>query len=531
MRIALRSTVSALTLSFTLVLLLFSGGSAPFTFAADDVLDCEITIVGGGPAGVYLSYRLASRYGAKLCLFEKQPELGGRFRDEEIRTDSGSIFLGTGARRVNDNQEQVKTLARELQIELQTPAPRAQLIQHKGRNAYSPDNFADLYPRLRDFILKSKNAADSPGATLEDRIYNRLLDPVNRRTASSHASLRSYITAIAGPEAVEYLRGMSRFHGDFDYEISAPNYLDTLEKELQLSAVNHYPTGGMSSFIRKMAERARSSGVRFFTGEPVLEIHSEKPAPVASKSHRALSLKTPKRLVRTQKLILTIPPVGMAPVKGSIATQIRKAAEYRALLPIRVVVINQRWNDDWWKAVKHPNIPVPEGGTWRAWSTDHCVTHIEIPQEPYITPAKLTRSVYTEDLKCVDFWEKLHATGGIPAVEKGVQKGLEQLFSRVHIPKPVYTSFHVWPGAWYYLRAGSKVSNTQVTRWAIQPLSNFPEVMIAGEAYWPDRAGWVEGALFSANKLLDSRFSPQAQTEYAPEDPQVHSPSKIAASP
>jgi ribulose 1,5-bisphosphate synthetase/thiazole synthase len=35
------------------------------------ILDCNISIVGGGPAGLYMAYQLGPLYKDKVCLFEK----------------------------------------------------------------------------------------------------------------------------------------------------------------------------------------------------------------------------------------------------------------------------------------------------------------------------------------------------------------------------------------------------------------------------------------------------------------------------
>ena len=44
-------------------------------------LDCKITIVGGGPSGVYTAMRLGEKHGKNVCLFEKESKLGGRLND------------------------------------------------------------------------------------------------------------------------------------------------------------------------------------------------------------------------------------------------------------------------------------------------------------------------------------------------------------------------------------------------------------------------------------------------------------------
>ncbi len=465
----------------------------------NDSIRCEIGIVGGGPAGVYLSYRLAPRYGDGVCLFEKEATLGGRIRDEELDASPRPVHVGTGARRVNVTQDFVRALGRELGIEFQTPEPRAQLIQHQGRFGYSSEAFVDLYPGL------IKPDARFAGDTREDKIYAMLLADENASTAARYPSLRAYISTVAGPDAVPFLRASSRFHGDFDYDVSAPNYLSMLRHESALSSVNLYPVGGMSAFIRGMESAARARGARFFTAEPVLEIERDARG-------TDYVLRTPLHRAAVAKLVLAVPPAGLDHVGGAIPAALRAAPEYRALLPIKVVVINQTWDRRWWENVRNPAAQGDAAKTWRAWSTDQCVTHVEIPQEPYLAAANVTRSVYTDDPKCVDYWRTLKDKEGIDAVGREASRGLSTLFNHgldnvhVEVPRPLRTTMRFWPGGWYYVRAGSAVSNKRISEWALHPLTDQENLSLIGEAYWPDRPGWSEGAYFSANALLDARF-------------------------
>ncbi len=465
------------------------GPKGPESKSAIRSNECEIGIVGGGPAGVYLAYRLSPKHGNQICLFEKESELGGRMRDETFTTEKGAVSVGTGARRVNETQKFVLNLARELEVELETPEPRSQLMLHKGRHGFSPDEFVDMYPRL------TKPTEPLPGVNREDFLYTLLLSDENTAKAHRYSNLKNYIAAIAGPDAAHFLRGASRFHADFDYDISASNYLSTIKEEFKLSAVNLYPVGGMSVFVKKMEAKLIEREVRVFKSHGVLEINR-------SFDKAAYRLRTTKGDYVVKRLVIAAPPNGIDKIMGDVAVKVRAASEYKALLPIRIVVINQVWKDSWWKNSK----------VWRAWSTDGCVTHTEIPQEKYLSSANVTRSVYSDDPKCVKFWESLLARGGIISVEKEVVKGLTKLFDhkleseRVKLSTPLRTTMHVWPGGWYYIRAGTKVSNQQITEWAVQPISDQENVMLVGEAYWPDRPGWSEGAYFSAEKLLDARF-------------------------
>lgn len=450
---------------------------------------CEIGIVGGGPAGVYTAYQLSKKFGDKICLFEKEEHLGGRMRDEQSSVNGQPpVWVGTGARRVNASEKLYFNLAKEFGIELQLPPKRSQLIFSKGRYGYSPDDYVSLFPGLKGPFDKD------PNTTREDEIYNLIVS--ERARAGGYANLRDYIRALAGPSAVEYLRTVSRWHSDFDYDISAANYAEFMVQEMQTSSDNYYAVGGMGAFIRAMTEQLEKQGVQIFTSEPVNSFE-------ANSANDGYVLRTPKQTVAVRQLILAVPPTGFKYISGSLAEQIRSAPEYQALLPIRVAVINQWWKEPWWLKVRNPKIESDEARVWRAWSTETCVTEVEIPQEPYLQDQNVTRSVYSDDPKCVQFWEKTMASGGIPAVEREVGKGLQKIFRRhVKIPRPTRTTVQIWPGAWFYVRAGAKVTNAQIAQWSIEPIKGRPNLTLIGEAYWVNRPGYSMGAYRSSNQIL-----------------------------
>jgi hypothetical protein len=454
-----------------------------------------VGIVGGGPGGTYVAYKLSATLGDKVCLFEKEAELGGRMTDESF--DNGATRVGTGARRVMENQKFLFDLAKELGITLETPETGTDLIQARNRFAYSKDAFVTAYP-----TMKPKT---DPEVDHETWLYDQLRLGPQRAKAAEYSDFREYIRAVVGNEEFEFLRDMSRFRADFDYPLSAKGYLDYLDEEWDTCCTPSYPVGGMSSFIRGMESKAVEAKVRVFKAQPVESI---------TRSGSRYRLKTPGHLAEVTKLVIAAPPAGFDAVTGEVADAIKTQAPYKALTPIRVVVINQQWDTAWWKEVKNPAVTTGESHTWRAWTTEHCLNFVEMPLEPYATAQKVIRSVYNDDPKCTEFWETLRDQGGIEKVEAEVVRGLSKLLSgngvsspaTVDIPKPKKTTMHVWPGAWYFLSAGTTVNAADVPTWALEPIAGDANVSLVGEAYWPTRSGWSEGAYKSANRLLSTKY-------------------------
>lgn len=457
-----------------------------------DVLDCEVVVIGGGAGGLHTAFRLAPDMGEGVCLFEKEAELGGRIHDEpRDPSDPDSPRWGTGALRVMEGQDVLFNLATELGITLELAPGQADLIHARGTFAYDKD---DLAPRY----------GFTPIAMVDDQetaLYELLLDNPMRPNVANFADFRSYVRAVVGGEGFAFLHDMSRFRADFEYPLDARGYMDYLDEEWNVCCDPSYPVGGMSEFIRGMEREARADGARIFTSEPVLEIR---------RNGDAYEVLTETHLANASRVVIAVPPVALDHIEGDVVEEIREQPEYQSIIAVRVATVTQWWNERWWDAIDASL----DNQVWRAWTTEHCVNFVEIPLGAYGRDQMVTRSVYDDDLSCVQFWEETFAAGGVEAVEAEVQRGLEMLFvdnglspnpDPSPIPQPVRTHVQIWPAAWHWLRAGTTFTNAQIFDWALEPLAG-EEVALVGEAYNVNRSGWSDGAYKSSINLLNMRY-------------------------
>lgn len=445
-------------------------------------LVCEVAILGGGAGGLHTAYRLGPKLGDKVCLFEKEERLGGRIYD--VSKAAGGPLIGVGARRVMENQTLLFALAKELDMKLEEAPWQDDLINARGVYGLKSDDMLSAYPKLK------------AGQT-EESIYNLLRTSPERARAHEYPDYRAYIRAVAGEQAYHFLLDMSRFRADFEYPIDARGYLDYLDEEWDACCKPSYPVGGMSEFIRRMAAKAEESGVRIFTGEAIQEI--------AGKGKTFYALRTSKHRVFAKRLVVAIDPEGLKHVQGSIAAKIKQAPQFDDILPIRVATITQWWPRAWWQESHARGANVK-----RAWSTDECLNHIEIPVDAYGTAQLVTRSVYDDDQRCVDFWENT-AKKSPHQVEEEIERGLKALFPDISIPKADKTFMHVWPAAWYWLRAGSRFTNADVADWALNPLAG-ENISLVSEAYYLNRSGWSEAAYKSSIRTLNAHFGMSLET-------------------
>lgn len=455
-------------------------------------LTCEVVIVGGGAGGLHTAFRLAPTLGDGVCLFEKQDELGGRIHDIPLdENDPESPRFGAGARRVMEGQSVLLNLATELGLTLETPVVEADLLGARGVYAFSKESLLPLYPSI---------TPDESGDT-ETALYDALRFSPERDNASSYPDFRSYIRSVVGDEEYWFLHDMSRFRADFEYPLDARGYLDYFDEEWDVCCTPSYPVGGMSAFIEGMATQSSTSGARIFTGEPVVAVRS---------SGVGYQIETENYIVSAGKVVIAVPPTAFQWLEGDVIDQLASQPQFQDIIAVKVATVTQWWPERWWADVVNPTLE-SDNHIWRAWTTEHCLNFIEIPLEPYGVEQKVTRSVYDDDLNCVQFWEGL-GQQGTAAVEAEVKRGLEKLFNNgvsepatVVIPDPVKTHLQIWPDAWHWLRAGSTFTNADIFAWAVEPLPG-EDVALVGEAYNPQRSGWSDGAYKSSINLLNSRY-------------------------
>ena len=467
-----------------------SKNSQEITSTHSTALQCEISIIGGGPAGLFMAYKLGPVYQDKVCLFEKEKRLGGRIYDinKNLQTDVEPL-IAVGGRRIMQGQEVVFNLARDLGIELQTPELDAELIFARGRYSTDPDDFVELYPGI-EFDPK---IADVPTQLLQ-----RLLNSEQRKKLDPTLDFKSYVISVVGLSGYEYLRDMSRFRGDYEYALSAKAYLEFLQEDIDVCCVASYPVGGMSAFIRGMARKAQENGVRIYLEEPVVSINKDA-------QHYLLT--TTHHLVHSARVVITVPPKAFDHIKGDIARAVQAQPQYKSLIGVNVVTVAQWYDKPWWQGIRRNN---DNKVVWRAWTTESCINSIEIPKEQSGASQNVIRSVFNDRLDCVEKWRQLAAQGN-GALEQEIKRGLEHLFlqngvtNAVEVGDANKTVYWEWPDGWYFVRAGYPFSTLDIYNWAVEPLMN-EQISLAGESYNPQRSTWSDGAYKSAIHLLNTKY-------------------------
>ena len=463
-------------------------------------LECDVAILGAGVGGAHSAYRLASAYKNNLCIIERENHVGGRTYDIDYNGNVPAAYSETpiapvGAARFYAGQSVIKKLADELNITYYSYAYQKNLIKTRGRFYTS---YADM---CTNSYVDLSCEDDADGYNAQDQLWVRLLDAFRNNGSLLYqlADFHAFCHYTLGDEGTSYLRDSFRFRADF-LNIDPYAYMEYTKQDWNVAGTIYYPYFGMSQFAKRMIYQATTmNNARLYLNESILRIDDNS----NTTSDYLFSVESSSYTIKAKRLVIAIPPAGWANIEGSIGNEIRAHRNFQSILPIKVIIIESYWPRRWWE---EPSMFAADID--RAWTRQNCISFIEIlSRHPAKKELNLTKTVYDDGL-CTDTWSTLMERSSDADLIEEVLRGLRSLFPNVDIPAPTKTVTHLWPGAWHFQKSNTNVTNKQLARWALQPLSRFEKnrVSLVGEAYNIDRSGWIDAAIKSSLMSLTSQF-------------------------
>ena len=461
----------------------------------ENEIDCDVTILGAGFAGIYAAYQLANRSGASVCLIEKLDRFGGRIYD--VSGWPGGPIFGNGALRLIGSQITMLALATELGISLQSEEQNSELLRVRGQFFYRETGRDDINKMCHQVFPQL--TCEYPGYT--NNTHQAMISIVketyeaNTSIADQYFDYPNLIASIFGDEGLEFIRESFRFVS-FHTSVSVHSILDYLYNEIYTTTNSHiryYPVGGMSQFINRMLDHANRSNVRIFSSQPVHEIYTQ-----SSDGDTLFHIKTKNHLFKATSVLCAIDPIHLRDVRGNIADSITEMPHFKMILPRSAAIVTVWWPERWWETSPlYQNLS-------RVVSHENCFSSMDIPTFPYGRDQNVTRAVY-DDGVCLEMWQGLIESGDKHALSKVVVTSLSNVFTDVKIPEPRALDGFFHHNAWHYQVANSKISNQEIFKWSLNPLAG-KNFSLIGEAYNLKYATWCDGALKSTMSALTKLY-------------------------
>lgn len=498
----------------------------------------DVAIVGGGVSGTYCAWRLTENESktSSICLLESSNRIGGRLFSVAL-PQSPNMVAEIGGMRYTDAQLNVFGL-----------------IDHLGltRAYFDKDSTENLIYLRRKRFQASELKQDPSKLPYNFREDEKGKSSRELMMMALHKIFPD-IKAMTQQQVQEYLK-TAKYKGKSLWEVG---YWNLLMSELSIEAYNFIRDGGgyyssvsnwnaydaivsfskyntavtfykvkegFDALPKKMADRFVEKGGKLQFNS---EVTSLKKIQKDGQELVQLTLHSPsstseKSVVLAKKVILALPKraIELLDSDSFIFEQKQFVQDLKRVTPEYASKIFLWYDEAWWSKLGFSIGPSRTDLPLR-----QCYYFGMEPNNKGQMPKGLLMASYNDGI-AVDFWEgylpqssfdrnstnftsldeylKTHALPSMMIQE------LSQELSELHgvqVPKPSFTVFQNWSddpygGAWHYWNPNNQ-------SWIVIPRIRHPipnvNLYICGEAYSTNQ-GWVEGAVNTAEKLLQDHF-------------------------
>lgn len=498
---------------------------------SDNLEDLDVAVVGGGVSGLYTAWRLAidgGQTGPSVALLEASDRLGGRLWSVGMNGET-AIPAELGGMFFSDAQALVYSLITDvldLPIQEITPTP----------------DFA--YLRTKRFRISDFSKPDVPPYQLADdergQTYHELLFLALRRIVPDLDDFWPLDTSGSPDELVDHLRTI-KFEGRYLHQwgfwnllskvLSNEAYLclrDLVGSFAMFSNWNGYDavlsllwdlTGawyklpnGYQKLPDRLAEQLRHENIPIHLNSKVLRIDADNES---NKVLLTLHSNETTRQIKANSVVLALPKRAITQIEGEYgglrAGPIRDALTAVEGVPACKIFLT--FDEPWWRRV-------PDG-PGKIAKDRFAVSHTDLPMRQcyYLgvdsnTGQGLMLASYS-DATAVPFWSSMMTESGRPSglvcdVPDTALREVGRQLSEMHdveVPTPTDGIFVNWSsdpfgGGWHAWMPGWR--SYEVMAELRRPLPG-KGIHVCGEVSCAYQ-GWVEGALTSAEVLLQEQF-------------------------
>ena len=445
----------------------------------------DIIIIGGGISGLYCAYNLLKKNkNLKVLVLEKNPKLGGRVStfyggkdDKEVSKD---IIFEKGAGRFNDNHTQLNGLLDELGL-----SNKKFKITNVDNTIWMPKNKFQLlrekYPRM-DNILEALQKQLKENKVSQEEIRKHNLQELVKKYLvynDNNNNRRNKNDKITNDkELVKYMEEMYPYFAE-QYNMNAMDALQVFSKDFKQDIQYYILGGGLSQIITQLETRVVKLGGIIKTAELVNGVTKAKNSGMYIINDKYQCL----------KIISSIPKTGIEKVG-----YLRELLGRKILNTIDCIPLYRIY-------AKYPNSVI--NGEKKVWFSGMDKMVVNHPLKfilPYGEKNGLIHISYTDGKYAKFLWKKMvdgsinsYLDKEVNKIFKNRIKGLEK------IPEPEWVKHYYWEcgmGCW---KKG--VNSKEIIKQVIKPIDK-EEVYFCGENFSNQQA-WMEGALFTANKVIN----------------------------
>lgn len=484
----------------------------------------DIAIVGGGISGLYAAWRLgAEPRGRRVALFESSRKWGGRIDTADARLLGAGAGVELGSMRFTPSMRIVSGLLDLMRLEKQKfPGITMRQLHVRGVNA-TPGDPANFPYKL------AKGESSNPIELAKSVVQKFVPKAFELKPEEWEATIRTarfegrpvyewgfwnIAEAVASDEAYDYLNtafGLQSAMSNVNAAMAVHAIAVPLEDYIHNRVCR--PKAGWGGLVRELlAGLEAQPGVRTALEHRLIELSRVE-------AGYRLRFETPdgERTIDAGQVILAMPKRSLELIDcGALMPGARLNRLLNSVMGVPAFKLCLGYEEPWWQKLK-------------GWSDGYSITDMPARQVYYgigvggsdDQNARILMASYC-DLESTAFWSGLARLGdGHTMVDSQVNGHHARLIAAAsrqlqtlltggtgEIPAPVWLGFADWSrdpfgGGWHEWRPGVDILSA-IPRMR-QPFGEEVSVYVCGEAY-SFFQGWIEGALMSAERLLEDHF-------------------------
>lgn len=203
------------------------------------------------------------------------------------------------------------------------------------------DNLCDV---LKAQVFPSLSQRKYTNETCENLI-TRVQD--EKEKAANFATAGMYLSNNLTSEGAKLISEYYGVKSDYLHRIKTEGYIDFLVNRRDEIEGSEFvrPTRGMSAFVKVLYKTVVDQGGVVYPDNPVSSI---------TQKGDTFHLQTTKHLVSATKVVLAVPPVALAKIKGDVTEKVTQSAIFKSILTVPAFKGAAVYREAWWHSMLQP---------------------------------------------------------------------------------------------------------------------------------------------------------------------------------
>ena len=508
-------------------------------------LTCDVAIIGAGPGGLTMAYRLAPIYGSRLCIFDDRDHVGGKVHSIRYgaSTDTRPVWTPTHAEQLRGGDTILRCMAQEVGTVMVARGTPGLFYDYNalGKNVTGFECFGNVTPTgpagcaagypwegilaPNGYMGASPYGTDLPNpcgtkdwreCSYTDEYFTLLMSPSNVNTISVGESFIQYMTRILGANGARFYSdhyGYS-YMNDFDARAMV-DYL-TYDYAFAYGHVHMHHGAPQVGTWNRVAKLISTNGSRIMLNRRIQSIDRSS----TTGDYTLLTDEASPVTVKAKRVVPAFPPSHLASMSGTVVDRLQASPYVSYTKPNHACSWNAFFPTKWWKKYASTcnygycaerlsfNLTEYARDNYMGWNyldasgLPTSLDFIQYVPTPERQEGNLLRFFFEEE-PCRQF-DAIYAASGASGVQSELMSRVNFNFATAvgtSIANPTESYYSSELYAYSGIAPGAPFRATDWLRWATEPMPG-EKLCFATEGVNMLDSGWQEGAAKVAHNCL-----------------------------